>query len=492
MGSNGSQSMRCVKKILLLILVYLTPCLVFADVGASATEFPGLTHEQLAKRIFEGERGMIAGLRDSHPLLETYLQSLSPNTQAQRPIDDAYFLSKVDFSRSYKDRGRSGYQTFIFGGGREDRKVHVNNGERFELYPDGYLDMLFVDIEAFDADTYDLTYIQRDTWNGERCLMFSVVPRNPRFQGQFKGQIWVEDAAFKIIRIKGTFTPPHRPSFYRHLVGGGNLPLYLKFDSVRQQVAPDTWLPFYTYFDENKTWQQIDRDAETDLRYRGHIFMWGYKGIHAKADTNPANKSDDLAQLEKDRLLANPGLVEQGLNTVVRQILVTNQIDLSGIQCRVLLTTPIEIFHLGRTIILSRGLLNILPDDSVIPVLLAREIGELLLGVPSTDKQAESWKMGLALVERAGYSKGVAYAYLLFTQLAQHSTQVPNLTRARFSRSLVDVARTAPKQATLPLPANEGQPFLLRGKYWIDPATGSLEVRNEPSTNATAKNMFSF
>lgn len=476
----------------LLSLVYFAPCGVSADVSTIAPEFGGLTHEQVAKRIFEGEQQMIVGLRESSPLLETYLQSLVPNTQAERPIEDAYFLSKVDFSRSYKDGGRSGYQTFIFGGNREDRKVHVNNGERFELYPDGYLDMLFVDIEAFDADTYDLTYIQRDTWNGKRCLMFSVVPRNPRLQGHFKGQIWVEDTAFKIIRIKGTFTPPHRPSFYRHLVGGGNLPLYLTFDSVRRQVAPGTWLPFYTYFDENKTWPQIDRDAETDLHYRGHIFMWGYKGIHAKADSNPAEKSNALAQLEKDRLLASPGPVEQSLNTIVRQIQVTNQIDLSGVECRVLLTTPIEIFHVGRTIILSRGLLNILPDDSVIPVLVAREIGEILLGGSSTDQQAEAWKMGLALVERAGYSKGVAYAYLLFTQLAQHSTQVPNLTRARFGRSLVDVARTAPEQAPPSLPANGERRFLLRGKYLIDPATGSLEVRYETSTNATAKNMFSF
>ena len=487
--------MTRVKKLLaclLLILAYVAPYRGSADVGAIAPEFSGLTHEQIAKRIFEGEQEMIASLRESNPLLETYLQSLVPNTQAQSPIDDAYFLSKVDFSRSYKDRGRSGYQTFLFGGERSDRKVHVNNGERFELYPDGYLDMLFVDIEAFDADTYELTYVQQDTWNDRGCLIFSVVPRNPRFQGQFKGQIWVEDSAFKIVRIKGTFTPPHPPKIFRRLVGGGNLPLYLNFDSVRQEVAPGTWFPFYTYFDENKTWRQIDKDAETDLHYRGHIFMWGYKGIDAKAAANPAERSDVLAQLEEDRLLASPGLVEQGLNTIVRQIHVTNQIDLSGVECRVLLTTPIEIFHVGKTIILSRGLLNILPDDSVIPVLLGREIAEILLEGASTDKQAEAWKTGLALVEGAGYTKGVAYAYLLFAQLAQHSTQVPNLTRARFGRSLVEIARAAPKQATAPLPANEGRAFLLRGKYWIDPATGSLEVRYEPSTNATAKNSFVF
>ncbi len=486
--------MTCVKKLLaclLLILAHFAPSQVSADAGSTASEFGGLTHKQLAKRIFEGERQMIAGLRDSTPLLETYLQSLFPNTQAQSPIDDAYFLSKVDFSRSYKDGGRSGYQTFIFGGDREDRKVHVNNGARFELYPDGYLDMLFVDIEAFDADTYDLTYVQQDTWNARRCLMFSVVPRNLGLQGQFKGQIWVEDSAFKIVRIKGTFTPPHPPKLVRRLVGGGNLPLYLTFDSVRQEVAPGIWLPFYTYFDENKTWRQIDRDAETDLHYRGHIFMWGYNRTETRADAAPAERSDAVGRLEKEKLLAKPGIVEESLNAIVQKILVTNQVYLSGVECRVLLTTPVEIFHVGRTIIVSRGLLNILPDDSVIPVLLAREIAEMLPAT-SSDSEAEAWRVSLTLVEKAGYSKGVAYAYLLFTQLAQHSTQVPNLTRARFGRSLVDIARGAPKQATFPLPANEGQPFMLRGKYWIDPATGSLVVRNETSTNATAKNMFSF
>jgi hypothetical protein len=49
------------------------------------------------------------------------------------------------------------------------------------------------------------------------------------------------------------------------------------------------------------------------------------------------------------------------------------------IHCRVLLSTPAEAFALGNTIIVSRGLLNLAPDDSVLAFLLARQLAHILL-----------------------------------------------------------------------------------------------------------------
>ncbi len=469
-------------------------------------EFGFLTHKQLGQRIFAGERNMIAGLRDTSPVLETYLQSLWPNAK-ESPIDDAYFLSTINFKRDLSSLGHSrrGYQTFLFGGIPASRKVRLNNGTKWALSPDGYLDMMFVDIEDFDADTYDLKYLQKDTWGRTSCLIFSVAPKNTRRGGQFKGQIWVETSNFKIIRIEGTFTVSPL-SFLKRQVGG-KVPLYFSFESVREEVAPGYWLPSYTYFDENRRWQDIYHNGETDFHYRGHIFIWGYKNTNPETVAKGGDDSDVILRLEKDKLLASPGPVEQRLNAIARQILVASDIHLPDIRCRVLLTTPIEIFSVGDTIVLSRGLLNILPDESVIAVLLAREIANLTMGgirirpktlfhgslfhetgtkdfeglgiYESSEEDAAAWKNALVLANRAGYSNGIGYTSLFFAQLVQHSKQIPNLVQARFGRDVLDMWKMASVFQTAYGSTNVARPLLLRGKYVIDSWSDGIDVRPE-------------
>ena len=458
----------------------------------SSVEFAGLTHQQLTKRIFDGEREMIAGLGDANPLLETYFQSLWPGINAQSPIDDAYFLSAVDFTRGFKESGdgRRGYQTFLFGQNRVSRKVRLNNGDKVPVYPDGYLDMLFVDLEDFDADTYNLADLQKATWGNRECLVFSVRPKMPTTPGRFKGQIWVETSNFKIVRIRGTFTPVVLGHMgLRRFFGIGGIPLYFHFDSTRQEVAPGTWLPSYSYFDENRTWRQIDKNASTDLHYRGHIFIWGLKGTSDGDNTDLDNTPDTIARLENERLLATPGVVEDGLDAIVRRILAANEMTVSDIDCRVLLTTPTEIFNVGHTIILSRGLLNILPNDSVIPVLLAREIADMLFRESelSSQNSALLWQKAIAMSDKAGYSNGVPYTSLLLSQLAQHSKCIPNLVRARFSPSLLDIARGLSASSPTLISGKSASALVLRGRYTINSWSGSLELQRTPGGEVSAK-----
>ncbi len=461
-----------------------------------AVEFAGLTHQQLTNRIFDGEREMIAGLEDTSPLLETYFQSVSPGITAQT-IDDAYFLSRVDFTRGFKQSGggRRGYQTFLFGQNGASRMVRLNNGDKVPVLPDGNLDMLFVDLEDFDADTYNLTDLQRVIWGNRECLLFSVTPETPRDPGRFKGQIWVETSNFRIIRIKGTFTSGSAGRMgLRRFFGIGSIPLFFHFDSTRQEVAPGKWLPSYSFFDENRTWQQIDKNASTNLHYRGHIFIWGYKDAGDGNNTD-LNTPDTIARLETERLLASPGVVEDGLDAIVRRIVSANAMTVPDIDCRVLLTTPIEMFNIGHTIILSRGLLNIVPNDSVIPVLLAYEIADMLFrksGIAPPSSGAALWQKATAMSDKAGYSNGVPYTSLLLSQLAQHSRSIPNLVRARFSPSLFDIARGLSASSPTSIPAESAPPLILRGRYTIDSWSSSLNVRNIPVDGVTAKNVSSY
>src|SRR5207245_5228723 len=58
-------------------------------------------------------------------------------------------------------------------------------------------------------------------------------------------------------------------------------------------------------------------------------------------------------------------LVSKVLQTVVNNLEITNNLTIEPeVRCRVLLTTPLEAFIVGHTIVVSRGLLDVLPDES--------------------------------------------------------------------------------------------------------------------------------
>jgi hypothetical protein len=67
------------------------------------------------------------------------------------------------------------------------------------------------------------------------------------------------------------------------------------------------------------------------------------------------------------------------LNTVVNNLIVTNNLTVTA-GCRVLLTTPLETFSMGHTIAISRGLLDVLPDEASLAMVLAQELAHIALG----------------------------------------------------------------------------------------------------------------
>jgi len=86
-----------------------------------------------------------------------------------------------------------------------------------------------------------------------------------------------------------------------------------------------------------------------------------------------------LARLEKGGFLAPPGPVDEVLNTVVNNLIVSAKLNVEA-HCRVLLTTPFETFAIGRTIVISRGLIDVLPDESSLALALASELAHIALG----------------------------------------------------------------------------------------------------------------
>src|SRR4029077_20995356 len=101
-----------------------------------------------------------------------------------------------------------------------------------------------------------------------------------------------------------------------------------------------------------------------------------------------------IERLQKIGLLAPSGEVDKVLQTVVTNLVVSNNLDLqSDVRCRVLITAPLESFTIGHTIVLSRGLLDVLPDEASLAMVLAHELSHIVLGHPFDAKLAFNDRM---------------------------------------------------------------------------------------------------
>ena len=86
-------------------------------------------------------------------------------------------------------------------------------------------------------------------------------------------------------------------------------------------------------------------------------------------------------------MLAPPNEVDKVLETVVNNVEVTNNLDIQPeIHCRVMLTGTLESFSIGHTIVLSRGLIDVLPDEASLATMLAQELAQIIVTKPSTDQ----------------------------------------------------------------------------------------------------------
>jgi len=88
-----------------------------------------------------------------------------------------------------------------------------------------------------------------------------------------------------------------------------------------------------------------------------------------------------IDRMERLGLLAPQGDVDKVLETVVNNIEVTNNLNIDPeIRCRVLMTSTLESFTIGHTIVMSRGLIDVLPDEASLATMLAHEMAHVVLG----------------------------------------------------------------------------------------------------------------
>jgi Zn-dependent protease with chaperone function len=346
-----------------------------------------------AARIFWRENKTIADLKAYTPIVETYIQNFKGDQElGQVPTSDKYFIGRLVMKNgiediSFQKNTKSLPSLFL---------ERLNNFYKMNYVALGFMQMVYV--PAFDPKIYDLRYLHQEFLGDVRTMVFDVAPK-PKLKGaHFVGRIWVEDQDYTIVRFNGTYLPQTRMNYYFH------------FDSWRMNIRPGLWLPTVIYCEESDAQYALFRK----LAMRSQTRLWGYNlklpagsdeytsvqvdpasGISDQSDTAPNEivpvesehkwerqaEDDVLDRLQRAGVLAPEGDVSKVLETVINNLEITNNLDIQPeVRARVLLTTPLESFSIGHTIVVSRGLLDVLPDEASLAMVLAHELGHITLG----------------------------------------------------------------------------------------------------------------
>ncbi|HYM79084.1 MAG TPA: M48 family metalloprotease [Candidatus Dormibacteraeota bacterium] len=384
------------------------------------------TMDQVVNLFIEREHGLIKMLSNRTPVVETYLQNLTADPQlGPVPSEDHYFLGRLDMGetidrKDYLKEEEKGMQSRLLGGFQKLYKV--------QYQPMGFSWMVYADRTDFDREHYDFRYARREFLGDVRCLVFDVTPKPKSGHGRFLGRVWVEDQGFNIVRLNGTYYPAPRNSYFFHM------------DSWRLNLIPGYWVPSFIYSEEG----DFSAGVKNKMAFKAQTRIWGYdlkKGgkddeltnIRVDSVTDESANAQDASPLQAERvwqqqaednvverltnagLLAPEGDVDRILQTVVNNLEVTNNIDLPRpVRTRVLLTSPLETFSVGNTIVISRGLVDVLPDEASLAAVLSHELAHIVLGHNLGSKYAFN--------DRMLFSDDATYQNLGFKHIPEEET----------------------------------------------------------------------
>jgi hypothetical protein len=375
-------------------------------VAASASTAPAsvqsATMDQVVDRAIEREHALMEMLKTRTPLVETYLQNLKfvPRV-GPVPVQDHYFLGRMDLGESVDRRDYlskdASFESHLLGG--------FTRLFKFEYKPMGFSWMIYADRDDFNRQTYDFKYVHREFLGDVRCIVFGVSAKPGTGNGRFRGRIWVEDHDYNIVRLNGFYEPRPRNAYFFHM------------DSWRLNLIPGYWVPAYIYSEEG----DFSYRSKDKVTFKAQTRLWGYdiqKGAQngeltevlvdsAVKDESPAAQDASplqaqwqwqqqagdnvIERLQNAGLLAPEGDVDKVLEIVVNNLLTTNNIELPGpVRVRVMLTLPLETFSAGNTIVVSRGLVDVLPDEASLAMVLSRELAHIVLGHNMGSKYAFS------------------------------------------------------------------------------------------------------
>jgi hypothetical protein len=493
-------------------------------IAASAAPKPAdqaRTMDDVIDRVITNENRASQQIRQYSPLVETYIQNLKPDKDlGYAPAGDKYFLGRADFTKgvslvSLTDTSSKGKK--IFGS--------IGNFFSFALQfvPDGFLQMIFIDTNGFDKQHYKFDYVRREFLGEVRCLVFDVTPQEKAGKGRFLGRIWVEDQDYNIVRFNGAYS------------GNGHSSWWFHFDSWRANVQPGIWVPSFVYSEE----KDVHYNLSKKLDFKAQTRLWGYNLGHASQeqelskilvetpvqdDTKTANdlspvqaqrswdhQAEDnvIDRLERIGLIAPKGEVDKVLETVVNNLEVTNNIDVEPeVRCRVMMTSTLESYTVGHTIVMSRGLIDVLPDEASLATMIAHELSHVVLGhrldssyaffdqlliddketfrhfgfarTPDEEKAANA--KAVQLLNNSPYKNLLGNAGLFLTALGTREKEIPNLISPHLGDRVPVIADL---KSAMPVDQKTNPQMIaalpIGGRVKLDPWNDKLElIKSKP------------
>lgn len=515
--------MRRVSMVLLVLVLQAMPL-------CAAAQQPATALDQVLDRIVAQEQAQVKLFREHSPLVETYIQLLAPDKALGTvPSGDKYFLGRARLTNGVE------LVSLATGEGSGGKKGFLGGlfSSSMEFLPEGFLQMIYVDAESFDRQHYRFDYVRREFLGEVRCLVLDVTPVSKTEPGRFTGRIWVEDQDFHIVRFNGAYS------------GSSQSNLYFHFDSWRVNAGKNNWLPAFIYSEESDVRFALSKK----LMFKAQTRLWGYNLGHTRQEQelsmilveaalpvkDQAQEAQDISPLQAQRkwdrqaednvvdrlerlgLLAPNGEVDKVLETVVNNLEVTNNLNIEPeVRCRVLMSSTLEAFAIGHTIVLSRGLVDVLPDEPSLAVMLAHELGHAVLGHrvdtqyaffdrmlfddPDTfrhfvfartveEEQAATAK-ALELLRNSPYKDQLGTAQRFIQALETRSKQIPNLISPHLGNGVL----TRWTMGALPVQPADATPdanlivaLPLGGRIKLDPWDNELLMLKSKPVGAVAE-----
>ncbi len=473
--------MKASKHISLAVLVMALAGLLPLSAQQPAQQQSSVVRQALEK-IVKQENDLVKAYGTYSPRVETYIQEIhTDKDQTKRIVGDDYFMGRLEVKDGVIEKSFLPSRGITLKGVMSKVLLYgpFLRLFSFQFQPGSFAYPMFLDPKDFDLAHYQFEFTGREFLGQVRCLVFNVSPRAHAGKGLFEGRIWVEDQGYHIVRFNGAYGKANSFSFH--------------FDSWRENLRPGLWLPVYTYSEED----DLSKYGVPHLGFRSQTRLWGYvlkattpdqeltqilvdsnsdvKDTSVEShDNSPLQSERDwkrqaadnvLNRLQKGGFVAPAGPVDKVLETVVNNLIVTNHLDkLPSVRCRVLLTYPLESFTVGDTIVLSRGLIDVLPDEASLAMALAHELAHITLGddvntkyafydrmmisdsellkkfdfAHSEESEAAADKEAIKLLQNSPYNDKLGKAGLFLKALAEIAPQAPNLFGTHLGNRLID------------------------------------------------------
>jgi Peptidase family M48 len=500
--------------------------------SAFAQEPVALSKVEIVDKIVAQERAEVQSLRQYSPLVETYIQNLRPDRQQGVVLDtDKYFLGRAHLAKGVE------LEPLIHSAGSKHKIFRgLQSLFAMEYVPSGFLQMIFLDENGFDRQHYKFDYIHREFLGEVRCLVFDVDPLVKREKGRFVGRIWVEDRDYHIVRFNGKYNGSSVTSYY------------FSFDSWRQNAGKNEWLPTFIYSEEGSGQNTPTRNVAPQA-FRAQTRLWGYALGHPQEEQelskilvetpvkDQAEAANDYSPIQAERswsrlaednvafslerlgLMAPHGDVDKVLETVVNNLEVTNNLDIEpDVRCRVLMISTLESFTMGHTIVVSRGLMDVLPDEASLAAILAHELGHVVLGhrmdtqfaffnrlrfdeketfrhfgfARTPEEEQAANQKGIELLMQSPYKDQARTAQLFLQALQSRSKEIPNLISPHLGDQVptnwtITAVMPITQPSTAKPAANMVTALPLGGRIKVEPWSDQLQLLKSKPVGAVAE-----